>query len=144
MINLQDGSLQLSGARLAPFSSLRDIEAAVAGACKRTMESGEWVTLLVPHAMIDGLAFVSALYFRDGLLAMVSLRSSLKGEGDSWNDWSEAFERTVQAAHDKLLIEIVGSTSATFPWGRIESVYEAKSGSSDIWINYAWPARPAD
>jgi hypothetical protein len=138
LINLQDGTLQLLGARLAPRSTLSDVEEALASACERIMESGRWVTLLVPHALIDGRPFVTALYFRDGYLGTVSLRLKLSGDGDTWADWSEAFERTVQAAHDKLVTALVGSTSAGFPWGRIESVYDAKSASSDIWINYAW------
>ena len=53
----------------------------------------------------------------------------------SWSDWSRERELARKEAHDKWLNEVIG-TRRSFPWGSVSSDFDAKTGGSEITIEY--------
>jgi hypothetical protein len=87
----------------------------------------------------SGLSFLVALYFRGEELAMISLADAdpTFGAGD-WSQWSEEKEQARKQSHDRWLNAHLGERR-DFPWGKVFSEYDSKSGASTIGVCYpAW------
>ena len=95
--------------------------------------------------------FIAVSYDPDDRVNMVQLAHHDGPVGD-WSDWSEDEELARRAWHDEWLAETLGDawTNAPsehydlaskgqvrdFPWGRIWSDYDTRSGGSSITIRY--------
>jgi hypothetical protein len=80
------------------------------------------------------------LLFTGETLSRVSLALMDGQPGSSWDDWSEARERSRKDAHTSwlrtLLDQRKGPPRWRHAWGDVESVYDAKGGGSSIVISY--------
>ena len=104
-----------------------------------------------PHASwaiartIAGRPFRIALYFEADRLAMLTLALAEPEFGRSWADWSSEGEERRRAAHDAWLTEADASigTGREYDWGFVSSIFEERSGGSEIVIRYGAPLTDA-
>lgn len=79
-----------------------------------------------------------ALYFEAERLDMVILALDDPAFGNSWADWSREGEEARKAAHEAWLARIdpaIGD-GRDEPWGFVSSMFDEKSGGSEIVIRY--------
>ena len=142
MIDLATGQILFaSGASVAPGFTPGDLEASPFA---RTAERGNapqppWDTYTVGRHDLDGVPVLVTLAFYDGHLRSVDMYLVDDSETASWADWSEKRERNRKARGDKLLRAVLGSPPYKYPWGSISSVYDPKSGFSNIVVTYVTP-----
>jgi hypothetical protein len=99
---------------------------------------------------IGGRPFRMGLYFDHERLDMVILALDEPAFGTSWESWSRVGELARKAAHEMWLAVLDPSTGEgrDFDWGFVSSIYDDKSGGSEIVIRYgarlpeAAPASP--
>ena len=108
---------------------------------------GEHAAVLVenePHASwlvstkLDGRAFRLALYFEGQRLDMLILALDDPAFGTGWESWSRDGELARKAAHEAWLARLDRSIGEgrNFPWGFVSSIYDERSGGSEIVIRY--------
>jgi len=78
--------------------------------------------------------FVLTLYFKGQTLAEAHL--CLKTGESGWNSWSEDVETRRKALHDEYLSQWFGSPPYQYRWGEVVSVYDERSGASEIIARY--------
>jgi hypothetical protein len=98
------------------------------------IENPPRITYRLRGVAIDGRLFVLDVAFHSDALASLSLAID-RGQRD-WSDWSKEVELAVKDEHDRWLVSQLGTTSFDRPWGTVESVYDPRSGGSDITIRY--------
>lgn len=81
------------------------------------------------------LPFIVVLYFHGESLTMVNLCHDDPKYGTSWEDWTLEKEMSRKGTHDQWLSAILGDRRS-FPWGRVGSEYDQRSGGSSIVISY--------
>lgn len=74
------------------------------------------------------------LIFWNGCLSKTSFTWSQKDEG--WDTWSEEGEKARQAEYQRELESQLGARLA-FPWGKVSAILDARSGGTDIWVDYS-------
>lgn len=79
--------------------------------------------------MIEGKKYVVSLFFREGLIYMISLINCD-------NEILQEDEYHRKDIHDKILSKIGIKSGAVYNWGKIVSEYDKKSGISSIDIYY--------
>lgn len=98
----------------------------------------------------DGKRFHIGLGFQEERLTSVTLVLADAAYGTSWEDSSEEKERARKAAHEVLLTADLGAptmsdtpvpgmlelTTWSRPWGKVESIYDARTGGSEIRVSY--------
>jgi hypothetical protein len=142
MLDAETGRLAFRspGATLGPELTRTEFLASPLAEGARTIVANE------PHhswqlrgEYVSGLTFLVALDFRGEELAMISLADANKafGAGD-WSQWTEEKELARKQSHDRWLDAQLGERR-NFPWGKVFSEYDARSGASTIGICYpAW------
>jgi len=81
--------------------------------------------------------FIIAVYFNPkGFLEMVFLSIVKNGEISSYSNWSEEKEMETKRLHDNWLLKHLGPPPYEYRWGRISSIYDSRSASSEILIRY--------
>jgi hypothetical protein len=95
---------------------------------------GSWATA----AVIAGQPFRLGLYFEAERLTMVVAALDDPAFGRSWADWSRAREADRKAAHEAWLatFDATIGDGRDYPWGFVSSVYDDRSGGSEIVIRY--------
>jgi hypothetical protein len=98
----------------------------------------------------NGKRFHVGLHFQGQRLANITLALSDAAYGTSWDDASEEKERARKAAHETLITADLGAptmseapvpgmlelTTWSRPWGKIESIYDARTGGSEVRVSY--------
>jgi hypothetical protein len=98
-------------------------------------EYGSWAILVdETNQMKIGVC----LRFQKERLTSITLIDSDEAYGESWNDWSEEKELKRKESHDHILYQSFGHKGAeyNFEWGTVTSIFDHKSGSCKIDINY--------
>ena len=97
-----------------------------------------YVSFALPKASFDVYSFVCILWFGGSVLQRVSVQSDAPEFGMSWADWSEEGEFARKHFHELLLDSILGKgwSRRRYPWGKVESCYDQKGGSSSIIVTY--------
>tara|TARA_B110001469_G_scaffold41615_1_gene41128 strand:- start:325 stop:738 length:414 start_codon:yes stop_codon:yes gene_type:complete len=96
--------------------------------------NGEYHSFDLESLNVEGTLFGARIFFKGGKLWMLNLRKVTRQV--SWSDWSEAQELQVKQEHDRFLSENLGEGERSFKWGKIESVFDGKSGVSWIVLRY--------
>ena len=81
--------------------------------------------------------FFMSIWFEKEKLRSASISVADIDEPSSWADWSEEKELARKAAHDQFLISTFGSPSKRLAWGKVESLYDPRSGGSSIVVTYS-------
>jgi len=101
------------------------------------LASQQFRTYKLPTQVIGDRSYVIALSFEDGRLRSLRLCPVDDGESESWASYSEAEQLGKKAENDRWLLSVYGVVApCTFPWGVVLSVFDAKSGASEIIIQY--------
>lgn len=87
------------------------------------------IIYLDEHQTIYGRQFIMSLFFRDGIIYMVSLICCDE-------KFSESNERDRKKIHDKILTEMGLLQGEKYQWGKIVSEYDVRSNISSINIYY--------
>ena len=112
---------------------------AVFQSAKALVNHPPFASYQLPEQRIDGRDYAVSLWFEGEYLRRVSISDVGAEFGTSWNDGSEAKERQKQRQHDRVLALIFGRRSnLNHPWGKVESVFDPRSGSSIV-ITYQPP-----
>ena len=141
VINPNTGSIRIDGYRHRVKPGMTEdafLESSLAvGAAEDRMGKRHTWYRFQPLTLGGRLFFVSVL-FTDGVIDRVELCHSDDRYGKSWEDWSESKERSRKAFHDRWLRENLGPKplSTAYPWGSVDSWYDARSGGSSITIRY--------
>jgi hypothetical protein len=78
--------------------------------------------------------FCASLVFESQKLHSVQVKKI--NPGTTWSNWSEAEELEHKSEHDRLLFSLLGTPPYKFVWGEIVSMYDPRSGSANINIQY--------
>ena len=103
------------------------------------VENPPWMSWAIGRS-IAGRPFGLGLYFEGERLDLVLLAlDEAAFGGPTWDDWTLEGEMDRNAAHRAWLASIAPSIGEdrTFPWGRVVSTYDSKSGGSEIVLRYA-------
>ncbi len=92
-------------------------------------QDGIKIIYLDGQQIIDNRKYIVSLFFRDGKIYMVSLICCDK-------EFSEYDERKRKILHDDILNELGIRPQERCSWGKISSVYDARSNLSSINIVY--------
>ena len=92
-------------------------------------QDGVRIIYLDEHQTIYGRQFIMSLFFRDGIIYMVSLICCDE-------EFSESNERDRRKIHDKILTEMGLLQGEKYQWGKIVSEYDVRSNISSINIYY--------
>ena len=76
------------------------------------------------------------LVFHKGKLEIVIMSPNWISNYTSWHNWNLDNELKKKKKNDKLLQQYLGDPPYIYKWGNIESIYDQKSGSSEIIIKY--------
>lgn len=77
------------------------------------------------------------IYFNDNRLENIHLNlCSSCSESSNWEDWSEETEKEILKIQNSLLLKNLGSPPYNYKWGRIESLYDRRSGETGLIITY--------
>src|SRR6516164_9561677 len=90
---------------------------------------GEW-TSYRGHVRENQGEFVLTVVFKRERLFEVRL-ARVQGPS-SWAEWDEKKERQRKTEHDLILSTALGQSPGQFQWGEASSVFEARSGASEI------------
>ncbi len=83
-------------------------------------------------AVVD---FIVILHFKGEQLTGVSLTHARERESRSWANWSKEAELARKEIHDEWLARVLGR-KRKFHWGSVESVFDPRSGASEIIVSY--------
>jgi len=135
-IDPQTGEIEVEegGFVIHPDISLDEFLASPSGANARlVVKSHQYSTYSFTFKIgmsLFGLSIVFASQKLD------SLRIEKFNSGSTWGNWSEAHELERKNEHDHLLVSFLGTPPYKFLWGEIVSIYDPRSGSSNISIQY--------
>jgi hypothetical protein len=138
MIDAATGELALaSGDRTGPSLTLQAFRASpLAANAQASPGGGAWMQYHLGRQVIAGAIFSLVLYFDGSRLAMVRMSLVEPDESPSWDDWSDQKELARKAKHDAWLTTQLGPPPWVYPWGRIESNYDPRSGASLVVVVY--------
>src|SRR5262249_50078556 len=142
MIARATGEIQFpsDGVRIGP-SLTRDqfLASQLARESCELVSSESHCTFGLPPVQFEAHKFVWSLSFRGSVLQSVSIACDDPEFGSSsWSDWSEEREISRKRFHDSLLESILGADwpQQRFTWGSVYSVFDQKSGGSNIGVTY--------
>lgn len=151
-LDATDGTVSACGCAIGPGTAKATLIAA-GGTPEHYTNGYGWVRLVEPEGDATGPRwFIAVSYDPDERVNMVQLAHSDGPPGD-WSDWSEDDELARRDRHDAWLGETLGEAWANapaqaydlasrgqvrdFPWGRVWSDYDTRSGGASITIRYA-------
>lgn len=97
-----------------------------------TNERAGWYMAFLERQRMDGLLFDVGLMFHGEHLHKVTLTHSDPG----YEPWSRESEETRRQRHDEWLLATLGSTRRDWPWGKLYSENDEKTGGSSILLVY--------
>ena len=114
---------------LSDFEGFKDLKF-----FKRQGKKLEYVRCTIGMVAIGENKCRPTFYFEKERLYMIQFSICLQG---GWENWSEETQKKVKECNDAWLLKIIGKKPPyKYKWGRISSVFDIKSGSSDIFIVY--------
>ena len=147
-LNLDQGSFRVGpGTRGEAF-----VASGIGAQSALILSNQQYRTYKTPIQIIDDRSFLLTLSFEDGHLASVRLYpvEASPAQAESWASYSEADQLKKKMENDRWLLSVFGTTPPyTLPWGSVQSVFDARSGASEIIIRYVagdavsrgrWPA----
>jgi hypothetical protein len=96
-----------------------------------------WCSYRIPDVPLPETSLSVSVQFRGERLVSVSLCHGAERYGSSWSDWSEERELARKAFHDRWLALELHLPPGRYPWGDVDSRYDAKAGCSSITFSYA-------
>lgn len=116
---------------IAPGLTRSQFQDSVLGAnARQVVENAGWLHLnFSPEPELH----VGAI-FKDDVLHQLFICMPI--ENDDIEHWTEAHELERKAVHDSWLRAELGDPPYVYPWGRIESDYDARGCASDIIVTY--------
>lgn len=139
MIDIKTGNVFLETVNFIIRSSLTREEflsSTLAIASRISVKNEPHCSFTTKAQKIAGHPFIITLYFNGSILTNVELYSDDNKFGTSWDDWSEEKELERKKFHETWLKNVLADAPYKYNWGRIESFYDAKGGSSSISIKY--------
>jgi hypothetical protein len=137
--DLRTGTLTTDdGETIGPeLSRMAFLAGSLARGAESLVANGPWHSWRLRRT-IGGRAFHAGLYFEDERLDMVVLALDDPAFGRSWAEWSREHEQDRKAAHEAWLAASDPSIGdgREEPWGFVSSVFDEKSGGSEIVIRY--------
>ena len=117
---------------------------AMGDSARQSVNHGPHRSYVLPAVSLVGRPYTPSVYFKDGLVTMVSLTwadPARAAESDPWANWSADRERAIareDAAWLSAALGGQGSTTGTysFVWGTASSGFDERSGYSSIVIKY--------
>lgn len=97
-----------------------------------TFNNNEWIT----YRLINFQEVIISLIFNGEKLKQIHLVSIDPNSGGDWNSWSIESEKVRKQIHDKWLTTDLYTQPYVYEWGKVDSVYDDKSGCSQIIIHY--------
>lgn len=133
-VNISTGAISIEDKTTTIHPSLTRGEfiASTPGA-RPLLSNGEYTTCQFAAASGED-RYVINLNFKGEFLNSVQIAKIIGSQGpDRWTSESE-LRRKVE--HDRILLETLGSPPYSFPWGEISSIFDAKSASINISVQY--------
>ena len=103
---------------------------------RRGLVNKQWVSYSVSAKDGSNEFAVTLVFFGDEI---VEIRMAKNEPSATWTNWSEERELQRKADHDCLLKALLGRAPYRFAWGEVTSIFDAKSGSSEIIVRYKLP-----
>ena len=103
---------------------------------RKLLFNGEYHSYKIEATLNEGLESVITVFFRKKRIFMVILYPHINQEDRGWSTWTKEKEQRKKKLNDTLLEKYCGLPPYIYSWGRIASVYDSKSGSSDIVVTY--------
>ena len=137
-IDPRTGTVDLGeGRELGPATTHDQFRASRLGlASTPLILNGRWRSYSLPRIAEGNVSFAVAIYFEGESATMLELANASPEFGKSWDDWSPENEARRRAWHDRWLAEAQGVAPGEFPWGRLASMTDPKSGGSSIILRF--------
>lgn len=144
MFNTQNGEIGFDDCllKLGPALTVEEFLASPLAKDAKTLVTNEdWCSWSLPPHFMNSSSFAVSLFFhngtfRKGRLARLHLASVDPKFGESWCDWTKEREESRKQFHDDWLTCALGQSGGLWPWGRVDSVFDQKSGCSIIIVRY--------
>jgi hypothetical protein len=133
MIDVHDGSIIIPGGEnIAPGASESQFLSTQTGrSAALVIDNGDYRTYRVETRDLAALA-----YFHKGRLSSVDLVVTMPGDEAGWDGVSEVGEKKRKAKHDEVLRKFLGDPPYVYPWGKVESTYDARDVTSSVVVTY--------
>ena len=126
--------IEAGGLVVRPDLSRDEFLASSMGVTARiVVQNGQYVTYSFTFSIGTSL-FAASLVFESQRLDSVQIERVNRGR--TWGNWSEAQELERKNDHDNLLVSFLGKPPYKYLWGEIVSMYDPRSGSANISIQY--------
>jgi hypothetical protein len=131
-INVSNGALIFQSGTIGPHLERPDfLETNLGREAKVILANEGWVNMqFEPEPDVSATAF-----FKDDRLKNVFLAFGVPA--DSTQEWVENREQQRKEKHDSWLQAEIGNPPYEFPWGKVESDFDARAWSSEILVIYA-------
>lgn len=131
MISKKTGEITVENILVSPSITLDKFVGSSFGMNSQVLvKNGEWSTIQVDTGSQIGMN----LLFSGQELATVTIY--IKSSDSSWTSWSKVKECERMIKHDELLRHDLGQELYVFSWGKVESTFDVKSGSTSIIVTY--------
>lgn len=116
---------------LSDFEGFKDLKF-----FKRQGKKLEYVRCTIGMVVIGENKCRPTFYFEKERLYMIQFSPCPFDYGE-WKNWSEENQIKIKEWNDEWLLNVMGKKSPyKYKWGRVSSVFDIRSGSSDIFIVY--------
>ena len=139
MIDKKDGSVIPPGTKwcISPSLSRSDFLASpMAEGASICIKNEPWCSWDLCQAVVPDGRWYLRLFFYGEKLTTVELSFADANEERSWSDWSKEKELARKRRHDQVLSQTLETQPYLFSWGRVNSNFDERSGSSSIVISY--------
>ena len=135
----KDGSLIISGeATIHPLlTEAMFLDSGLGRSTNKGIFNARYNTYHAIGMLADELECSISLIFREGVLNMVRMTPRWSGlTSSAWSNWSLEDELEIKRKNDALLRRSLGPPPYSYEWGNISSEYDAKTGGSEVTLNY--------
>jgi hypothetical protein len=99
------------------------------------VNAGKSISYKSKPLSIYGVQFILVLYFSDQRLIEIHLYP-LSDEKGGWASYSEANEIEKKRKNDAFLAANLGAPPYEYPWGEIVSIFDDRSGASQVIVRF--------
>ena len=135
VINIESGGIEYKNQSILLNSSINELYEKLSDDIELIEQRYGWDELKLSSFESEGMIFNFQCLFDKGKLRIIELYLQFNNipEPNSWDDWSEEFEKQKERELNLWLNQNIG-TQREFHWGVIQCSYDKRSGYSDIWI----------
>lgn len=136
MINISDGSFRFENFTLSSRLRLNEFIKQIPEDNIISKEVGEYTNLYLRPQKSGELYFVLRLFFHKGtdLLDFFYMVPQIDDSLPSWSNWSREKEQEVNRRNILWLQDEIGNPPYEYDWGKIQTAFHEKEGSSYITI----------